>query len=106
MNIMGFKFAEMDSETWITADGRRIQVHDMELSHLIRTIRLLRRREPLIRMLYLMRMARYIADAPDGAAMACESEANQVCRMSNDEFLTMVSPPFRRMLSTLGARMS
>jgi len=105
MNILGFRFREMNETMWITANGRHIQVVDMELSHLIRTINLLRRKELGLRLIYLHRMDKYIANAPDGAAMACEMEANMICKMTRDQFLEMLVPPFRTMIRSLNARM-
>lgn len=104
--MIGFAFDDMDENTWITAKGRRVRVDEMDLGHLTNTIRLLRRRQELLRLLYLLRMSRYIADAPDGAAMACEMEANHICDMRTDEFLKIIVPPFPAMLRSLCARMS
>ena len=64
------------SDAWTTRDGRNVNVSDMTDSHLINTIRMLRKNAPSLAYRLLRDMDRYAASAPDGAAdcVAMESD--------------------------------
>lgn len=84
---------------WVPRDGQRIPVRDMGDQHLINTIRMLRRKAPFMMMNELRQMDRYIRDAPDGAAMGCESEADALINLSDDEYLSRTLPTFPALLA-------
>lgn len=71
-----FRRAELTSygrgPTWTTRDGRVLRTVEMEDSHLLNTIRFLRRK--CITIDELFSMWRYVGTAPDGAALAVEQE--------------------------------
>lgn len=92
------------TDVWITRDGRQIPIADMETEHLQNTIHYLRQRAGSLRRDILKAMARYIADAPDGAAMACQMEADRIVEMSDDAFLATYVPQWERLIEEAAMR--
>lgn len=83
-------FVLATATVWVTREGQQIAVRDMGDQHLVNTIRMLRRIAPLVPLMMIsecLQMDRYIVDAPDGAAMACEAEAAALSDMTDDEYL-------------------
>lgn len=66
--------------TWTTFDGEVIPVKEMELDHMHRRIHHVARRRAvgLLMVMDAVDALRYAADAPDGAADAASSEADQL----------------------------
>jgi hypothetical protein len=88
-----------DATHWVTKDGRRIAVRDMEDTHLVNTVRLLRRHAPAARLVELFLMVTGPArPSGDGATMAFESGIEELASMSVDRFLSEFVPPYRKML--------
>lgn len=90
---MGDEFAPVrpptpTTTTWVTKDNRVVRVVDMSDDHLRNTIRMLRRREELIRFSECMAMGRYQETAPDGAYDAIEWELSMIEEMDTDQFLS------------------
>lgn len=86
-------------DIWVTRDKRVILISAMADSHLLNTIRFLRRRTVVYQMSELSRMGCYIANASDGAADACESEAFRIMQLDGDEYLRYRFGCFRVMLA-------
>lgn len=95
---MKLKLSEMDENTWITAEGKRIKVYSMDAVHLENTINWLRTHEPGIRLGVLSLMGEYLVTAPDGAADCCQMEMEAIERMQPDEFLIFAVKPYKKML--------
>jgi len=91
-------------DVWITRDHRVIAITAMADSHLMNTIRFLRRNQIKYQMAELSRMGRYIANAPDGAADACESEAFGIMKLDGDEYLMHRFQCFRSMMAEVHRR--
>lgn len=85
--------------TWVTKENQTVRVVDMEDTHLRNTIRMLRRREELIRFSECMAMGHYQETAPDGAYDAIEWELSMIERMNTDEYLSHAFKCFPLMLS-------
>lgn len=64
----------MSANVWTTREGHRVRIRDMEDSHLVNTVRFIRRRNRARRFWLstraALRAASYAATAPDGAADA------------------------------------
>lgn len=95
---MRLKLRDMDDNTWITADDRKIKVYDMDAVHLENTILFLRKIEFEIKLSILHTMQEYMQNAPDGAAECCQLEMNAIEKMSIDEFLILAVKPYKKML--------
>lgn len=89
---------------WRTKDGRVILIREMDDSHLLNTIRFLRRNVTRYQLETLEPMFHYAADAPDGAAMAVEMEIAHISDMSDDDFLAARFPVFVDMLAQVKGR--
>lgn len=90
--------ASATKTTWKTSNGRLIKVSEMEDTHLVNTIKLLRRNAQKLILQELAQMANYINNAPDGAAMAAMSEADRIIEMTDDEYLSHRLPAFDALL--------
>lgn len=93
-----------DPNVWITIDNRKIPIERMSTKHLENTIRFLRKRALPMRLQLLKRMSRYIADAPNGAAQACDAEADTIIEMSDDEFLSVYVPQWKPLVREVARR--
>ena len=85
--------------TWTTRDGTVMPITEMTDAHLAAAIRLVRMKYRSISDLMAFKAAlnlyAYAADAPDGAAMAAEEEANRMLDGARqDEFLAERFPVF------------
>lgn len=95
---------EPTATVWVTKDGTQIAVVDMGDDHLRNTIRMLRRNVEHYRMELVVQMGAYIENAPDGAAMACELEADELADLDFDDpededgFLSAHVKPYKLML--------
>jgi len=96
---------EMDERTWITKEGREIKVADMDDSHLINTIRMLRRKAG--RMKLAAELECISAESMfngDMAKLSIEQEGARISGMSDEDFLMEHIPPYRRMLREVRIR--
>lgn len=92
------------AQVWRSKDGREIPIVEMEDRHLINTIRFLRRNVLRYQCAQFSAMGSYVAQAPDGAADCCESEANQLMDLSDDDYLAHRFPSFKTMLAEASRR--
>jgi len=92
------------ADTWTTRDGRVVPVAEMTTEHLANTIKFLRRNALSMRLQVLRAMSRYIEQAPDGAAMACEAEADWIIDMSDEQFLARFVPQWHGLNLELAKR--
>ncbi len=91
-------------DEWATRDGRVIPIVHMSDSHLLNTIRFLRRNVFTYQLVIMRRMSNYIMGAPEHAADACEAEAVRLMDMTDDEFLIYRFPQFRNLISEAAKR--
>ena len=88
-----------DAKHWYTANGRRIAIKNMEDSHVINTVRWLRRRAPKIQ---LAQMLQTIASLPR-MRIQVDDERNQMLEdmsiESVEDFLWRTCPPYKALLS-------
>jgi hypothetical protein len=71
--------------TWRTKSGKVIPIAEMEDGHLLNTIRLLQRTYARVCLTVSLEASGYAATAPDGAAMAAESEADQLMEEAEEQ---------------------
>lgn len=86
-------------KTWTTRDGRKINVRDMTDQHIQNTLSYFRKREQILRLKTASRMQRYIDQAPDGAADACEQELCKLEHCNSNEFLCAIVPELANVLA-------
>lgn len=95
-------FPEVDNgptETvWVTKQGARIAVEDMGDSHIVNTIRYLRRNCEALRLGKVLQLSAYIKNAPDGAADAASSVVDWIADAGDEDFLLAVIPTYRALL--------
>lgn len=77
------KFKEFDDNTWTTREGVTIAIKEMTDSHLINTIKYIRRNTPKAMHLEALSMLAYASDAPEGAAYYAELGAMEL--LENDD---------------------
>lgn len=85
---------------WVTREGERVKVKDMEDSHLISTIRCLRRHAP--RMMAAVKMSLYSylgSEPPDGAYDCADSAVSELAEMDADEYLEGTVPTFSALMA-------
>lgn len=87
-----------DATHWVTKDGERLTITEMDDDHLRNTIRMLRRKADVMKLSEMWNMGMYMETAPDGAYDACESAMQQFEDMTPDQYLTMKIPCFTEML--------
>lgn len=77
--------------SWTTRDGEVIPVKDMEIDHMHRCIHLLARKRAVgaAMLLDALDALRYAANAPDGAADAAHSEAEE---LMNEAYIPEATP--------------
>jgi hypothetical protein len=94
---------KVDPEHWVTYDGRRIAVNDMEDTHVVNTVRLLRRHATAQRFLEALIMLKGPRPSGDEATHAFECALEETVSLSDDAFLKEVCPPFHRLLTRYDA---
>lgn len=78
---------QLTKTIWVTKDGQHIPVKQMTDSHLVNTIRMLRRYAEPRKAAHEMALDAYMVDAPDGAADAANGELVQLENMDIDEYI-------------------
>lgn len=84
----------MSGATWRTRDGEEVAVRDLEDSHLKNVAWLLQRRAAAYKVALWFDTMGYSESAPDGAAMAAESEAEALDEMDPHEVALMTWPVY------------
>ena len=85
---------------WVTREGECVKVSEMSDSHLLNTIRYLRRKaeSQLVRSAY--RLGIYLEDdPPDGAYWAAQAAEDELLNMEPDDVLREDCPTFPAMLA-------
>jgi hypothetical protein len=82
---------------WKTRDGRVIAINEMEDSHLLAAMGMLERGAFAKQSQLAMALYNYAAQAPDGAAMCAEMEAEYIGRLSPQEFLQLRNEHYKAM---------
>jgi len=96
---------EMDDHTWVTKEGQEVKVADMGDSHLINTVRMLRRKAD--RMKLVAELECIQAESMfngDMARLSMEQEAGRIAEMAEEDFLVETIPPYKRMLREIRIR--
>jgi hypothetical protein len=88
-----------DPEHWVTYDGRRIPVSMMEDSHVVNTVKLLRRTASRAKLAEAFSMLAGPRPSGDMASLAFEQGLEELAMMSNDQFLYHFCPPFRALMA-------
>lgn len=99
---LGDSIKRSDKRHWVTADGRRLRVSEMEVPHLVNTVRLLRRHSrnaQLARLASLSHAAMMFQG--DGALDAINAEFMSEISETDDEFLSRAVRPYDAMLRRL-----
>jgi hypothetical protein len=92
---------QTDDEHWMTKDRRRIAIKDMEPTHVVAVVELLRHvawRAKIAEAFILLAGPR---PSGDGATMAFERELECLAMMEDDDFLRRYCPPFAALLARL-----
>lgn len=85
--------------TWVTKDGERIPVREMNDSHLVNTIQYLRRIAQIQLIESTLAIGQYLSDdPPDGAWLAVIAAEHDLNDMNADEFALEAYPTFAAML--------
>jgi hypothetical protein len=82
----------MAAITWTTKEGQEIPVKYLSDNHLGNIIQMLWRNAAHLQSEHYIGAMRYAEDAPDGAAIAAEAEANTVINMEAEDYIQMRFP--------------
>lgn len=86
-------------KVWVTKSGERIAVKDMSDSHLVNTIRMLRRWGTVAKLAAWFQIRVYLdGDPPDGAFDCASMEERRLDEMPVDEFIARSVITFAAML--------
>jgi hypothetical protein len=85
---------------WVTRSGQQIKVRDMTNSHLINTVRYLRRAVHIQLMQEVISLGAYLeTNLPDGAYSAALNAENDLLDMDGDDYLEMEIPTWPALLA-------